>query len=181
MALLSPETDSAEPSPLVALTRNPRKIAKKTLPVSGVDEYASALHLLDVEHRKLRTGFADHLGLTHNEYDAFMFIAEQRSTTPKELAATLRFTTGATTAMIDRLENVDLVHRIPNPDDRRSILIEPTPHGQSQAGWVISTYTRLAAEGVSTHATLTPEQLTETVTHITSIITDRIRKIAEDA
>ncbi|WP_216363708.1 MarR family winged helix-turn-helix transcriptional regulator [Subtercola boreus] len=178
MALLNPEPDTTPPMPLTALPRNP-KSGKNPIPVEAAAEYASALHHLDIEHRKLRTGFADHLGLTHNEYDAFIFVAEQQTTTPKELAATLRFTTGATTAMIDRLENVNLVHRIPNPTDRRSILIEPTPHGHAQAGWVINTYTQLAGEGIRTHHTLTPEQLTQTITHITHIITNKISIITE--
>lgn len=145
----------------------------------GASAYAAALHHLDVEHRKLRTSFADHLGLAHNEYDAFIYIAEAGATTPKELAATLRFTTGATTAMIDRLENMRLVRRIPNPTDRRSVLLEPTPHGTRQAEWVIENYSRLAEVAVTTHGTLNAEQLTETISHITTIIADATTRMAE--
>ncbi|RFA12381.1 hypothetical protein B7R22_16435 [Subtercola boreus] len=180
MALLNPETDATEPASLIAL---PRAAAASTAShkhviADGAAEYAAALHDLDRQHRKLRTGFADHLGLTHNEYDAFMFIAEQRTTTPKELAATLRFTTGATTAMIDRLENVDLVHRIPNPNDRRSVLIEPTFHGAERADWVINIFVRIASDAVSSHDTLSPQQLIESVTHTTATLATATTKIA---
>ncbi|RFA07062.1 hypothetical protein B7R21_17230 [Subtercola boreus] len=182
MALLNPETDATGPVSLVAL---PRAVAVAASTVShehviadGAAEFAAALHELDRQHRKLRTGFADHLGLTHNEYYAFMFVAEQGTTTPKELAATLRFTTGATTAMIDRLENVDLVHRMPNPDDRRSVLIEPTPHGQAQADWVINTFIRIVSDAVGSHDTLSPQQLIESVTHVTATLATATTEIA---
>lgn len=36
------------------------------------------------------------------------------------------------TQMIDRLEAENLVRRIKNPDDRRSVLVELTQHGQEQ-------------------------------------------------
>ncbi|RFA23340.1 MarR family winged helix-turn-helix transcriptional regulator [Subtercola boreus] len=184
MAMLITKDDATKKGHLTALPRasKPKKeAAEHATAADGAAEYASALHRLDVEHRKLRTAFADHLGLTHNEYDAFMHIAETGTTTPKELAATLRFTTGATTAMIDRLEKVDLVHRIPNPDDRRSVLLEPTPHGKTQAAWVVNAYTSLAATAVTTHNALTANELTETIDHITEIINTTTTHIADPA
>lgn len=173
MALLNPETDAAESAHLIALPRTSRtsRETKNAAAVKGAAECAAALHQLDLGHRRLRTGFADHLSLTHNEYDAFMFIAEATTTTPKELAAALRFTTGATTAMIDRLENVDLVHRIPHPTDRRSVLIEPTANGTTQAAWVVSNYIDIANDAVTSHTTLTAQNLTDAITHITTLIT----------
>ena len=183
MVMLNTEDNATTKAHLTALLRASRtkKAAENATPADGAAEYASALHRLDVEHRKLRAAFADHLGLAHNEYDAFIHIAETGITTPKELAATLRFTTGATTAMIDRLENADLVHRIPNPGDRRSVLLEPTPHGKTQAAWVIDAYTSLAGTAVTTHNALTPDELTETINHITAIITAATTHITDPA
>lgn len=156
-----------------------KETPQRTSEPGGEPAFAAALHQLDVEHRRLRTAFADHLGLAHNEYDAFIHIAEAGATTPKELSATLRFTTGATTAMIDRLENMDLVRRTPNPVDRRSVLLEPTPHGSTEAAWVIENYIRLAEVAISTHDTLTAQQLTDSISHVTTIIAKTTTKISE--
>ena len=45
---------------------------------------------------------------------------------PGELTANLLVTTGTMTNRIDRLEARGLVRRLPNPDDRRSIVVELT-------------------------------------------------------
>ncbi|WP_172582876.1 MarR family winged helix-turn-helix transcriptional regulator [Subtercola boreus] len=131
----------------------------RTRPVreSDVTEFALALNQLDIEHRRLRTRFADHFGLTHTEYDAFTFVADEGTTTPKNLAANLRFTTGATTALIDRLEKLEFVHRTPNPTDRRSVHLELTPHGASAFAWVGDHYLDLARTIITAGDTKAPK------------------------
>ena len=55
-------------------------------------------------------------------------ILEQRGRmTAGELAAEARLTTGAITAVIDRLERAGYAHRVPDSADRRRVLVEPTP------------------------------------------------------
>jgi DNA-binding MarR family transcriptional regulator len=44
-----------------------------------------------------------------------------------ELAQASSLTTGAITAVIDRLERAGYAHRVPDPDDRRRVLVELTP------------------------------------------------------
>jgi len=47
---------------------------------------------------------------------------------PKQIIAELGLTSGSGTALLDRLERVDLIRRIPHASDRRSILIAMTEH-----------------------------------------------------
>ena len=42
---------------------------------------------------------------------------------PKEIIAFLGLSSGSGTALLDRLENAGYVHRVRNPDDRRSVLV----------------------------------------------------------
>ena len=49
--------------------------------------------------------------------------------TPTQLHNCLLVTTGGITGRIDRLERRGLVRRLPDPDDRRSILVELTESG----------------------------------------------------
>jgi DNA-binding MarR family transcriptional regulator len=54
-------------------------------------------------------------------------ILEQRGRiTAGQLAAEARLTSGAVTAVIDRLEGDGYARRVPDPDDRRRVLVEPT-------------------------------------------------------
>ena len=56
--------------------------------------------------------------------------------TPTELARHTGLTSGATTAMLDRLEKAGLIERRPNPDDRRGILVVPAKSGTVKvASW----------------------------------------------
>jgi DNA-binding MarR family transcriptional regulator len=51
-----------------------------------------------------------------------------------QLAAEAGLTTGAVTAVLDRLEGKGLVRRLPDPNDRRRILVELTAKQREQAG-----------------------------------------------
>jgi DNA-binding MarR family transcriptional regulator len=56
--------------------------------------------------------------------------------TPSELARHTGLTSGATTAMLDRLERAGLIERQPNPNDRRGTLIVPAKSSaQNVASW----------------------------------------------
>lgn len=50
-----------------------------------------------------------------------------------ELATEAGLTTGAVTAVLDRLEKKDLVRRVPDPNDRRRILVEVTEKHREEA------------------------------------------------
>lgn len=53
--------------------------------------------------------------------------------TPGQLAASMRLSSGAMTNRLDRLEAAGLVRRLPDPNDRRGTLVEPTEAGH--AAW----------------------------------------------
>jgi DNA-binding MarR family transcriptional regulator len=58
--------------------------------------------------------------------------ADHRSS-PGELAADLELSSGAMTSRLDRLERQGFVRRLPDPEDRRAIVVELTPEGE--AAW----------------------------------------------
>jgi DNA-binding MarR family transcriptional regulator len=55
--------------------------------------------------------------------------ADHRSS-PGELASDLELSSGAMTSRLDRLERQGYVRRLPDPDDRRAVVIELTPAGR---------------------------------------------------
>jgi DNA-binding MarR family transcriptional regulator len=50
--------------------------------------------------------------------------------TPRVIADWLGFSTGATTAVLDRAATLGYLDRKPNPADRRSVLVTLTPRGK---------------------------------------------------
>lgn len=61
------------------------------------------------------------------------------------LANDLRLSTGAMTNRLDRLETAGLIRRLPDPNDRRGTLIEPTEAGHAAWDEAVSTQARREA------------------------------------
>lgn len=73
----------------------------------------------------------------------------------KELAGKMGVTTGTLTVMIDRLEQQELLHRLPHATDRRSWLVALTDRGEQLFREHHQYHLRLTAELT---ATLSPEE-----------------------
>jgi len=65
----------------------------------------------------------ERLGVNATDMECLGVILFKGLTTPSELAQYTGLSSGATTAMLDRLEKSELIARRPNPNDRRSIHI----------------------------------------------------------
>jgi DNA-binding MarR family transcriptional regulator len=70
---------------------------------------------------------AAYLGINPIDGRAIDVIDQHRRITAGELARELRLSTGAVTALVDRLERAGYARRVPDPEDRRRVLIEVTP------------------------------------------------------
>jgi DNA-binding MarR family transcriptional regulator len=71
----------------------------------------------------------ERLGVNATDMECLGVILFKGLTTPKELAQYTGLSSGATTAMLDRLEKSELIARRPNPRDRRSthiVLVKET-------------------------------------------------------
>ena len=74
-------------------------------------------------------------GLSHGEYKLLLRLAartDDHRLSAGELSRMLMLSSGAMTNRIDRLETAGLVRRVPDPRDRRGVLIELTPAGHKQ-------------------------------------------------
>ena len=87
--------------------------------------------------RDVGAAFEAHLGneLTVNPTDlqAMEHLIQDGPLTPTDLSRRLGVSTAATTTIIDRLTSVGHVERIPNPSDRRGILVVPAPASVERA------------------------------------------------
>jgi DNA-binding MarR family transcriptional regulator len=72
--------------------------------------------------------------------------------TPRELQQRLGLTSGAITALIDRLERVGWVARTPNPDDRRSVLVELSEMAHDAARQSVGDYHRDVRRIIERHS-----------------------------
>lgn len=71
-------------------------------------------------------------GLDTAEHKALSVLAQSGPpfrSTPGRLAKRMELSSGAMTNRLDRLEGADLIRRLPDPDDRRGVVVELTAHG----------------------------------------------------
>jgi DNA-binding MarR family transcriptional regulator len=85
--------------------------------------------------RRIRKGMeitlAEH-GLTYQEWHVMsrLRFAKNNRSSPGGLAEDLELSSGAMTSRLDRLEHAGLVRRLPDPEDRRGIVVELTEKGR---------------------------------------------------
>jgi DNA-binding MarR family transcriptional regulator len=83
-------------------------------------------------HRTMDETLAE-FGLDSAEHKALSVLAqggEPYRSTPGELAGRMDLSSGAMTNRLDRLETAGLIRRLPDPDDRRRVVVELTDHGR---------------------------------------------------
>jgi DNA-binding MarR family transcriptional regulator len=79
------------------------------------------------------------LGVNVTDMECLGLLFYKGIATPSELARHTGLTSGATTAMLDRLEKSGLIERRPNPNDRRGTLIVLLDSGKEKVGpWFAS-------------------------------------------
>jgi DNA-binding MarR family transcriptional regulator len=81
-----------------------------------------------------RNAMGRKLGLNITDSECLSLLTIKGISTPTELAHYTGLTTGSTTAMLDRLEKSNYIKRVPNPKDRRGVLVEISKEYRQSAG-----------------------------------------------
>jgi len=105
---------------------NSKKTDLKKRALAAVREYGVHLTLF-------RNAMSEWAGLNVTDMECLRLLFLKGIATPSELARHTGLTSGAATAMLDRLEKAGLIERRPNPDDRRGTLIAPAESSAEKA------------------------------------------------
>jgi DNA-binding MarR family transcriptional regulator len=89
-------------------------------------EITWATRRLDIAMSRLMVAFSRAVGISVPEMLALEHLDADGSLGPSELARRLQMTTGAVTALVDRLEASGHAARTPHPSDRRRVVITRT-------------------------------------------------------
>lgn len=96
-------------------------------------ELLLAWQTLELSSRRVRESFASGAGLSLNDFQTLVLLSADNGSSPKVIGQALGLTTGAMTALIDRLEKSGYLTREPHPNDRRSTRLMLTDSGMSAA------------------------------------------------
>ncbi len=78
----------------------------------------------------LTNAASPHAGLNRTDMRALDIINMQEGLTAGQLAARLKLTTGAITGVLDRLERAGHARRMHDQEDRRRVVVQPTPEAK---------------------------------------------------
>ena len=116
-------------------------------------EWGRAIADLEREFRKFRVqmGFFDHavaerLGLNRTDVHVLTLLNDAGMMTAGEIADATSLTTGAVTAVIDRLEKSGYAQRERDPEDRRRVVVKPAIERRHQIAQVVEPMLRRSAE-----------------------------------
>ena len=113
------------------------------------------MRALTAEATRLDTAVARRLGLSPMDLMALGELDLTDGLTPGQLAHRLDLTSGAVTALADRLEGHGLLARVPHPSDRRSTLLRLTERAN---GFAREAYGELAADASRHLAAFAPTE-----------------------
>jgi DNA-binding MarR family transcriptional regulator len=129
------------------------------------------------QFRNAMSGWA---GLNVTDMECLRLLFQKGIATPSELARYTGLTSGATTAMLDRLEKAGLIERRPNPDDRRGTLITPAKSAAEKAASWFESARNAQDELISSYTESELEIIANVFERFAKLWDDERKKIQKD-
>ncbi|HLI00346.1 MAG TPA: MarR family transcriptional regulator, partial [Acidimicrobiales bacterium] len=120
---------------------------------------------------------ADRLGMTATDFTCLTVLLNDGPASAGELAERAGLTSGAVTGLVDRLERGGWVRRVPDPADRRRVIVEPLLHRRADLLPLVGSMRTSAAR---LEAALDPEQqelVGRFVDQCTELLRDEIHRL----
>jgi DNA-binding MarR family transcriptional regulator len=92
-----------------------------------VEAFGASVRAYQTVNDNFDQAMADHIGMNRTDARCIDLIDQAGGMTAGELARAAGLTTGAVTAVVDRLERAGLARRVHDTADRRRVRIEATP------------------------------------------------------
>lgn len=129
---------------------------------------------------QFRNAMNEWVGLNATDMECLDLLFQKGIATPSELARHTGLTSGATTAMLDRLEKAGLIERRPNPNDRRGTLITPAKlASEKMASWFESAR-KAVDEMISSYSESELEIISDAFERFTKLWDDERKKVQKN-
>lgn len=126
----------------------------------------------------LTNAASPHAGLNRTDMRALDIINMQQGLTAGQLAARLKLTTGAITGVLDRLERAGHARRAHDLEDRRRVVVQPTPEARRFGSVVFRQLGRDLDELMATYSEDERELIERFLGSVTEIVTHRAEELS---
>lgn len=152
---------------------NSKKADLKKRTQTAVMEYN--IHLT-----QFRNAVSEWAGLNMTDSECLRLLFAKGVASPSELARHTGLTSGATTAMLDRLEKAGWIERRPNPNDRRGTLIVPAEGASERARSWFESARNAQDKLISSFSEEELEIIADTFEKFTKLWDEERRKVQKD-
>ncbi|MEO6728862.1 MAG: MarR family transcriptional regulator [Candidatus Dojkabacteria bacterium] len=124
-----------------------------------------------------RNAMARKLDLSLTESLCLTLLGINQVSTPSEISRYTGLTTGATTAMLDRLEKKGFIKRKSNPNDRRGVIIEINVEYSKVAFPIVSGVQKAHKDLIDSYTDAELDLITDFLTRFTNNVVESTREI----
>jgi DNA-binding MarR family transcriptional regulator len=145
-----------------------------------IDEGGKVFRAYQTSNDNFDQAIADRLGMNRTDMRCVDLIDQAGGMTAGELARAAGLTTGAVTAVIDRLERAGMARRVADPADRRRVRIEVTPKLWELTGPLMSPFIGESQAILDDYSTEELERFSEFLRRVIAVQakhTERIREM----
>jgi DNA-binding MarR family transcriptional regulator len=125
----------------------------------------------------LRNTIVEKLGVNITDWECLGLLLQKGVSTPTELAKHTGLTSGATTAMLDRLERSGIIERRRNPDDRRGTLIVVVKEKAADLTSLFASVRRAQEQLLSSYTTKELEFLSDFINKLAKVLDQERREM----
>ncbi|WKZ46287.1 MAG: MarR family transcriptional regulator [Anaerolineales bacterium] len=152
---------------------NSTKAELKKKALAAVANYGANMTLF-------RNAVSEWAGLNVTDSECLRLLYQKGIATPSELARFTGLTSGATTALLDRLERAGLIERRPNPNDRRGTLIAPTEGSSAKAASWFESARKAQDELISSYSAEELEIIADVFERFSKLWDDERKKLKKE-
>jgi DNA-binding MarR family transcriptional regulator len=145
-----------------------------------VEEGGKVFRAYQTSNDNFDQAIADRVGMNRTDMRCVDLLDQAGGMTAGELARAAGLTTGAVTAVVDRLERAGVARRVPDPADRRRVRIEVTPRLWELTGPLMMPFieeSRTILDDYSTEELERFAQFMRRVIEVQSRHTERVREM----
>ena len=129
---------------------------------------------------QFRNAMSEWAGLNVTDMECLRLLFFKGVASPSELSKSTGLTSGATTAMLDRLEKAGLIERRAHPNDRRGSLIAPAPSSAEKAASWFASARKAQDELISSYSESELEIVADAFERFAKLWDDERKKVQKD-
>src|SRR6185295_6715530 len=152
-----------------------------TMKRDSIDSVIRSLRRVNLQGSFFGQTVAIRFGLSESDVEALSVLLDSGAATAGRLSELMGLTSGAVTRVIDRLEQAGYVRRVPDPTDRRRVIVEVVPEKIANIQVTLDQVSNASAKEIRDYSDEQLELIADFLTRMESVTREEAEAIREAA